>query len=73
MVSKYPCCSDCGTKLTHQLSTIRSPNEFRVRFYYCKKCDVEIVRVKKQIKINDLGEYHTFITEFVFDNLGMKK
>ena len=73
MPSKYPCCSDCGTKLKFVFSNIKAPNEHRVRFYSCTKCNVHIVRVKKQIKIDNLLDYNTFVAEFIFDNLAWKK
>lgn len=49
MPSKFPCCTDCGTKLSFVISNIRSPNEHRVSFYYCKKCESDTIIIRKQL------------------------
>ena len=69
MPSKYPCCSECGTKLNHVISTVKSPNEYRVRFYYCGKCEVDIVMMHRTIQVKGERTYNKKIIQFVFSHI----
>ncbi len=69
MVNKYPCCSDCGTKLTHVISNTKSTNEHMIRFYYCKKCDVDVIRIKRQVQMKDEVKYRQYIFDFAFKHI----
>ena len=68
MPSKYPCCTDCGTKLTHVLSTTKFPNEYRVRFYFCSKCEHDIVIMRVQIKTKSDRTYNDKIIQYIFSH-----
>ncbi len=73
MPSKYPCCSDCGTKLSFVYSNIKAPNEHRIKFYSCKKCDNDRIIVHKEMYAKDNRVYQIKIIEFVFAHLQKKK
>jgi hypothetical protein len=36
-----PFCIDCKNKLDAVVSNTRSPNEYRIRLYICKKCSMK--------------------------------
>lgn len=53
-----PSCLDCKSKLEPVVSNSRSPNEYRIRLYSCKKCSVEkgrhvIIAVTRKIVPED--------------------
>ncbi len=69
MPSKFPCCSDCGHKLTETLSLVRFPNKYRVRFYFCKKCETEQVKIRVKLETKSDSTYQSMIYNYIFSHI----
>ena len=64
-----PYCSNCKLKLTHVISTTKFPNEYRVRFYWCKKCEIDIVMMHVGIEVKSDRKYNDKIISFIFAHI----
>ena len=66
MVRKFPCCGDCGTKLSHVVSSTKSPEGYQLRVYDCPKCDVTIFRIHQKVKSKNELKFWRYVYDFTF-------
>ncbi len=69
---KFPCCGDCGTKLTHVNSGIKSPDGYQIRIYDCKNCNVTITRIRQEVIGKDDKKFWKYVYDFTFNFIRRK-
>ncbi len=72
MARKYPCCGDCGTKLTHVNSGTKSPEGYQLRVYDCPECDVTIFRIHQHVKSKNDEKFWKYVYDFTFNFIKRK-